>query len=220
VRTLLALALYVLLSSPLTNAEAGEKIRLFKEYWFGQPMTEIRANKEVYQYSEQGVVLPALDTIFAQVKVTILFRSFPDTDDLAAVLIVSEFSDEAFVRIYEALRGGFVAVFMQGSHGSIDVISELSARTHEDVLAAVAKFQREGIYEGRLQITFVEKSAYDAALKAGSGLSSIEDLGQKMPESARTADLILADNTHLSINFLVPKLAAQRLKSNAPPEDF
>lgn len=220
VRTLLALAFYVLLSSPLTNAEAGEKIRLFKEYWFGQPMAEIRANKEVYQYSEEDVVLSALDTTFAQIRATILFQVFPGTDDLAAVLVVSEYSEQAFLRFSEALGDGFIPVLIQGPHGSMDVISEASARSHQDLLAAIGKFQNEGIYRGTLQVTYVEQSAFEAASKAGFGLSSATDLVQRMPGSARTADLAVADGTLLSINFSVPKLAVERLKGNAPPEDF
>ncbi len=202
------LTAFVVLSL-VSGADANERLKLFKEYWYGQPLEEIRKDPNAQAIAgTHGREILTVDTIFMGARAKLIFQPLDTKDALSSVNVLQEWDPEQFERLNFGLQQTFLPIFAL-SHGNVmDYVD--AGSTGLEASAARRRFEDTAIAAGDLRIFMIERSA----IRSVNDVRNADDAVANQKDNARTALLaVLGDD-------LVVTFRISRKEDNVPVEDF
>jgi len=172
----------------IDDVTAAERVRLFQDYWYGEPLDEIRKDPRTYVVKGRfDRDLLALESTFMGSKVKVVFQ--PNGEgSLRSLAIVQDWDRNQFNEVRAGLENEYVPVWAVTGDEILDYIVGVGSTAEESVKAA-RKFEYFGIQRSDLLIHFVERSS-----KAATGNpANADDLEAKLDRSARTVELLATD---------------------------
>lgn len=206
----------------------ADEPRLFRDFVFGMPKSELLELPEIYDCSadlgeEDGwLCLPDGGDTFANTGVEVAFALIDDS--LFSVTLATEFSDQKYVDFIAALSARHELIAVSSSHGVLDLLVE--ARNAGSDQAAYRKrlvdFENQALQEGNVSYTFVARSWLQSP--AAAGARNAVALVGKMGADGRLVELSategeLADEAFLTVRFTLPKMLETMIATKAQQDD-
>jgi hypothetical protein len=205
------ISLFIMSAYALANAQAvSEAPALFKEYLFDMPVTSFIEKGGYQDCSEElGGVALCLDEIdFLEEKPALGLR-FSDKK-LSTVLLVTEFSEKVYAKIFGALSKNFTLVMMRSKTDFLDLIELEKKVTDRKAFAAkITEYETLHLRNGQLSYLFVEQSSQE--LKKARTAAEAE---AQAPDRARTVELMVVEDQNeamLMVEFSLPRLKQKKL---------
>ncbi|MBU1286064.1 MAG: hypothetical protein KJ794_21915 [Gammaproteobacteria bacterium] len=218
-RSLITVCAGLLLAS---QAVASEQPKLFKSWAYDAPMSVFTEAKGYYDCSADfGAKARCTD------EVEFLGHTFgavliPSSERLQAVMLVSEFDQDIYVKAIGALVKGFTMVGMRGTSDQFDMVEAIrSSGNVQAFQTKVNDYETLNLNQGQLTYVFLEQPAEKVRLHKSAYAAT-----SAAPNSARTAELYVvqdAEESALLIKFMLPGLYQQQMLDSvkqAPAEDF
>lgn len=218
-RTLIAVCAGLFLAS---QAVAAEQPKLFKSWAYDAPMSAFTEAEGYYDCSADfGAKSLCTD------EVEFLGHTFgavliPSSDRLQAVMLVSEFDQDIYVKAIGALAKGFTMVGMRGASDQFDLVEAVrSSGNIQNFQTKMNDYETLHLNQGQLTYVFLEQPAEKVRLHKSAYATTVA-----APTSARTAELYViqdAEESALLIKFTLPGLYQQQMLDSvkqAPAEDF
>ena len=208
------------------SAAAGEP-RLFRDFVFGMPKSELLELPDIYDcsadFGEDGwLCLPDGGDTFANTGVEVAFALIDDS--LFSVTLATEFSDQKYVDFIAALSSRHELIAVSASQGVLDLLVE--ARNAGGDQAAYTKrladFERQALQEGNVSYTFVARSWLQSPSAAGAQ-NAVELFGRMGPDGRvvelSAAEGEYADEAFLTVRFTLPKMLEKMIANKAQQDD-
>lgn len=203
------------------QASGGSPV-LFKDYLFDMPVSTFTEASGYFDCSEDfGGLARCLDEIdFLEEKLGLALR-FNDKK-LAAVLLVSEFDEKIYAKVFGALTKNFTLVMMRGKSDSLDLIAlEKKVSDRKAFAANITEYETLHLRSGQLSYIFIEESPQ--ALRKAQTASGAEAIA---PDNARKVEMkVIEDDgeAFLMVEFSLPRLNQKRMQEtmkNVKSEKF
>jgi hypothetical protein len=221
-KILLALLIFysgIVSAQPHSN---GTSPVLFKEYLFDMPVSDFTDAAGYFDCSEDfGGLARCLDEIdFLEEKLELVLR-FNDKK-LAAVLLVSEFNEKIYAKVFGALIKNFTLVMMRSKTDSLDLIAlEKKISDRKAFAANITEYETLHLRSGQLSYIFIEETPL--ALRKAQTASGAE---ANAPKYARTVEMMVIEDdgeAFLMVEFSLPRLNLKRMQEtmkNVKSEKF
>ena len=147
------LLLSLALATGAVVGEAAEKPKLFKTYWYGQPMEEIRRDPSAYKNGN----LLLIDTRFMGAAAQVVFLPFDTRDELSSVILMQDWDPDQFERLKDGLSETFLPLFGMTGGDVFDYID--AGATALQAVAAKRRFESAALAAGQFRLFMVERSA-------------------------------------------------------------
>ena len=205
------ISLLIMSACALAHAQATNAApALFKEYFFDMPMTSFIEKGGYQDCSEDlGGMALCLDEIdFLDEKLALGLR-FSDKK-LSTVLLVSEFSEKVYAKIFGTLSKNFTLVMMRGKTDFLDLIElEKKVTDRKAFVGKITEYETLHLRNGQLSYLFVEQSAQE--LKKARTATEAQ---AQAPDRARTVELMVVEDKNeatLMVEFSLPRLKQKKL---------
>jgi hypothetical protein len=187
-------SLVLLLAFVLSDSASGEeRLKLFKDYWYGEPLDAIRQDSRTFTHENQtGERLLELKTTFLGAEVVLVFEPFADRDALESVIMYLPSDQGKFENFKEGLNKAFLPVIAASQEEIFDYVMRHGSTAVEDA-ALERRFEDAAFRAGDLKIMYVERSSLpdvDALRSADDVFTALEDR-TRVAWLAATADKIL-----------------------------
>lgn len=206
--------------SPAIAANNSKK--LFKTYEYGASQSKFTEKTGYYDCAAELGIEKAMckkDIPFLGEKFT-LALSF-DNKKLQSVMLYKNFSQDVYIKLFAALSKDFKLCAMKGKDDSVDLLNlSKNADSKSDFAALINTFESNNLTKGNLVYSFVETSTEQMRKH-----NSIPELLANLPDSARSADLLVyeeANEALVAVVFNYPKTILNKLKEQmkSPSEKF
>ena len=195
---------------------------LFKEYLFNMPVSDFTDAAGYFDCSEDfGGLARCLNEIdFLEEKLALALR-FNDKK-LATVLLVSEFDEKIYAKVFGALSKNFTLVMMRSKTDALDLVAlEKKVPDRKAFAANITEYETLHLRGGQLSYIFIEETPQ--ALRNAKTASGAE---ANAPEHARTVEMKAIEKdgeAFLIVEFSLPRLNLKRMQDtmkNVKSEKF
>ncbi|RNC67993.1 MAG: hypothetical protein ED859_11790 [Desulfuromonadales bacterium] len=206
--------------SPAIAASNSKK--LFKTYEYGACQSKFTEKTGYYDCAAELGIEKAMckkDILFLDEKFTIAL-SF-DNKKLQSVTLYKDFAQDIYIKLVAALSKDFKLCAMKGNNDSLDLLNlAKNAETRSDLAAIINNFEKDNLTKGSLIYSFIETST-----EKMRKYKSIPELVVNLPDSARSADLVVLEEGNeagIAVVFTFPKTVINKLKEQmkSPSEKF
>lgn len=196
--------------------------KLFKTYEYGAHQSKFTEKTGYYDCAAELGIEKAIckkGILFLDEKFTIAL-SF-DNKKLQSVMLYKDFSQDIYIKLFAALSKDFKLCAMKGVDDSVDLLNlSMNADNKSDFSAIVNNFENNNLTKGNLVYSFVETS-----IEQMRKYKSIPELLDNLPNSARSADLVVSEEGNeaiIAVLFTFPKTMVNKLKEQmmSPSEKF
>lgn len=190
---------------------SGTSPVLFKEYLFGMPVSTFTDAAGYFDCSEDfGGLARCLDEIdFLEEKLALALR-FNDKK-LATVLLVSEFDEKVYAKVFGALSKNFTLVMMRSKTDSLDLIAlEKKASDRKAFAANITEYETLHLRAGQLSYIFIEETPQ--TVRKAETASEAE---ANASEHARKVEMKVVEDdgeAFLIVEFSLPRLNLKRMQ--------
>ena len=204
------LMLYGGIVSAQSQSNASSPV-LFKEFLFNMPVTDFTEAAGYFDCSEDfGGLARCLDEIdFLEEKLALALR-FNDKR-LASVLLVSEFGEKIYAKVFGALSKNFTLVMMRGKNDALDLIAlEKKSSDRKAFAADITEYETLHLRSGHLSYIFIEETpqAIRKAQTAFEAEANALEHARKVEMKAIEED----GEAFLIVEFSLPRLNQKRMQ--------
>lgn len=193
----------------LSWTAVGEEGQLFGKFNHGLSKSDLLKNHGIYDCSTIigfGEWWCLEKAKFAEHEVEIAFLVQNDTVD--RVMLLTEYSDQAYADFFGALHSRFELVMMNDGESTFDILqmAHINSQNVKKFEQDLAQYEREGLVGGQLTYTFAEKKDLSVILQ---GSNSVHELLNAVGTYHRFADLIITTDEmtrYLAVLFYLPSI--------------
>ena len=196
----------------------AEEPRLYGEYAYGYPVSELEKANGAFDCTDDmgsGHWICIENQQFVDHDVLIAFKIQDGL--LVGILLVAEFSEQAYADFFGAMTSRFDLVLLSDGEVTYDILHNSKRKDRNTIAQEVGEFEREALLGSSVAYTFVEKST-DSSLDQFANLT---DMVAKVDPSRRFADFQVSADVEtvlLSVHFYMPGKQLNAIKASIERE--
>lgn len=212
-RTLIAVVVFTFSAS--IGAEAP---RLYGEYAYGYPVSELEKESGAFDCTDDmgaGHWICIENERFVDHEVLIAFKIQDGL--LVSILIVAEFSEQAYADFFGAMTSKFELVLLSDGESTYDLLHNSKRKDRNTMAQEVGEFEREALLGSSVAYTFVEKSTASSSEQ----YANLTDMVAKVDPSRRFADFQVSADVEailLTVHFYMPGKQMNAIKASIERE--
>jgi hypothetical protein len=201
----------VLVCSMLIGSVVHAQTPIFREYIYQAPVSAFAESAGYFDCSEDlgGVARCKENVRFLDEDFTVALRFI--NQQLQSVLLMTEFDQNVYTKIFGALNNNFTFVAMKDRSTIFDLLAmRKQVRNERELTDRISEFEAVALNDGQLSYFFIEEPV-DMLVKFASATQAERESGK----TKRSAQIIVsedADGAYLVTEFSLPRRDVEQMQ--------